>query len=265
MSSTVPEKRKINGLPDDIFCYNSDQFYAFVKKSYGDDLAELFSFQAIRNGLHVLNTSPDDILLILQGESKTIDKLKNLCCFEIAENKYQIKLGVKLALNSFIESVKVKYEEQNKRKNNRSSTQRLSSRSGAATFVDQTQSQNATISAPSTVLSPSTNDTLSTPSKLISTKNNRNAVDHIENIKQRISEWWSYNGDDNSSFEHGTHYFLEINKSLNDPYVCVLSCQCHNRFKLPFVTTGLFKLSTFYRHLKEQHCEKFSKMVSILY
>ncbi len=86
MSSTVPEKRQINGLPDDIFCYNPDQLYKFVKQSYGDDLAELFSFQSIRNGLHVLNTSSDDILFILQGQFKTIDKLKNLCCFEIDEN-----------------------------------------------------------------------------------------------------------------------------------------------------------------------------------
>lgn len=89
MSSTVPESKQINSLPDDFFDYTPDQFYSFVKRFYGDDLAELFSFQSIRNGLHILNTSPDDILLILQLQSKTIDQLRNLCCFEINENSYR--------------------------------------------------------------------------------------------------------------------------------------------------------------------------------
>ena len=84
--STVPESKQINGLPDDFFDYNADQFYQFIKQSYGDDLAELFSFQSIRNGLHIINTSPDDILSILQLQSETIDKLRNLCCLEIDEN-----------------------------------------------------------------------------------------------------------------------------------------------------------------------------------
>jgi hypothetical protein len=96
-------------------------------------------------------------------------------------------------------------------------------------------------------------------------RNNLNETDYIENIKQRISEWWSDNSDENSLFEHGTHYFLEINKSSSDSYVCVLSCQCNHRFKLPFMTTGIFKLSTFYRHLKEKHSQEFVKMVCFLF
>ena len=265
MSSTVPESKQINGLPDDFFDYDSDQFYSFVKQSYGDDLAELFSFQSIRNGLHVLHTSPDDILLILQVQSKAIDKLRNLCCFIIDENRYQVKLGVKLALNNFIECMKAKYAEQNKRKKNRSSAQHLSFSSSAVAIIDQTERQKKTISAQSTELSPSSDDALSTQSRFISGKNKMEAYEHVENIKQRISEWWSNHGDENLSFEHGTNYFLEINRSLNDSYVCVLSCQCRQRFKLAFMTTGLFKLSAFYRHLKEQNCAKSSRTVGFFY
>ena len=111
MSSTVPKSKQINGLTDEFFYYNADQFYWFVKQSYADDLAELFSFQSIRNGLHIINTSPDDILSSLQLQSKTIDKLRNLCCLGIDENTYQVKLSVKLALNNFIELMKSKYTE----------------------------------------------------------------------------------------------------------------------------------------------------------
>ena len=175
-----------------------------------------------------------------------------------------MKLGVKLALNSFIESMKSKYIEQSKRKKSRSSAQHPSFSSAAAPIANQPQAQQqqqTTISAHSTDLSLSSDVTMSQQSKLPSERK-MNDYEHIENIKERISEWWASFGNEYSSFEHGTNYFLEINRSLNDSYVCVLSCRCHQRFKLPLMTTGLFKLSTFYRHLKEQNCVKFSRKVS---
>ena len=85
MSSTVPKSKQINGLTDDFFDYNADQFYWFVKQSYADGLTELFGFQSIRNGLHIINTSPDDILSSLQLQSKAIDKLRNLCSLDCRE------------------------------------------------------------------------------------------------------------------------------------------------------------------------------------
>ena len=262
MSSTGPGRKQINGLPDDFFDYNADQFYRFVKQSYGDDLAELFSFQSVRNGLHIVNTSPDDILSILQLQSKTIDKLRNLCCLEIDENTYQVKLGVKLALNSFIESMKSKYTEQNKWIKSRSSAQHPSFSFGAAiaSQPQAQQQQQTTTSAQPTDLSLSSDDTMSKQSKF-PLERRMNDYEHIENIKDRISEWWARFGDEYSSFEHGTNYFLEINISLNDSYACVLSCRYHQRFKLPLMPTDLFKLSTFYPHLKEQNCVKFSRTV----
>jgi hypothetical protein len=67
MTSIVPEVTvNANDLPEDIFSYNHDQFYEFIKHKYGPDLAALFSFQAIRSLTHLLSTSCDDILMILQ-------------------------------------------------------------------------------------------------------------------------------------------------------------------------------------------------------
>ncbi|CAF0817245.1 unnamed protein product [Adineta steineri] len=118
-SSTSATVINQNGLSDDIFHYNNDQFYNYILQSYGDDLAELFRFQAIRNGSHILQASCDAILLILQQEFDEIDKLRQLCCFKINKDKYEIKLGVKLAINSLIGLLKVKQEEQQKKNNKR--------------------------------------------------------------------------------------------------------------------------------------------------
>ena len=162
--------------------------------------------------------------------------------------------------------MKSKYTEQSKREKSQSSAQHPSFSSGAAAITNQpqTQQQKTTISAQSTDLPVSSDDTLSKKSKLPSERK-MNDYEHIENIKQRISEWRTNFGNENSSFEHRTNYSLEINRSLDDSYVCVLSCRCHQRFKLPVMTTGLFKLSAFYQHLKEQNCAKFSRAVYFLW
>ena len=44
MSSINPEEIYTNDLPDDIFSYNQDRFYDFLKHSYGNDIAELYLF-----------------------------------------------------------------------------------------------------------------------------------------------------------------------------------------------------------------------------
>ena len=57
--------------------------------------------------------------------------------------------------------------------------------------------------------------------------------------------------------------FLAINKSINDIYTCVLTCQCSTRFKLSFMSGGFFELSSFYRHIKEKQCIQLPNEVSI--
>ncbi|CAF4709537.1 unnamed protein product, partial [Rotaria sp. Silwood2] len=167
-------------------------------------------------------------LSVLQHESEDINKLKNLCCFELA----------------------------NKRFEKRSSDQHSSSSIDTSTSIDQTQSQNETKLLSATSLTSSSTDTNPTRSRLPLIQNKMNEMDHILDIKNQISKWWDgVDNNNNSLLDEGTQYFLEINKSINNSYTCVLSCQCGIRFKLPF-TEGLFKLSAFYRHLKEKKCVK---------
>ncbi|CAF0767588.1 unnamed protein product [Adineta steineri] len=258
-SSTSATEINQNGLPDDIFHYNNDQFYNYILQSYGDDLAELFRFQAIRNGSHFLQALCDAILLILQQESDEIDKLRQICCFKINKDKYEIKLGVKLAINSLIGLLKVKQEEQQKKKKKHISTKRTSSNIDTLISMDETQSQDE-MTTPTTITVSPVTDTQSTQSKLPLIQNRFNEIDHVIDIEQRINKWWcTFNNDNNLLLSEGTHFLLEINKSINDTYACILSCQCRNRFKLPFMTTGFFKLSAYFRHLKEKQCLTRSK------
>ncbi|CAF3298075.1 unnamed protein product [Rotaria sp. Silwood2] len=182
-----------NDLPEDIFTYNHERFYEFIEQQYGIDLAELFRFQAIRNATHLLNTSCDDIISILQLESNDIKVLKNLCCFQIAGDKYKIKLGVKLALKNFIELVKIKQQQQQKKK--KSSIQPLS--------INRTQPQPQTqtlvgtsnettdetqIELPTLPSIPSKNDTSLTRSRLTTLQKKLNELDHIADIENRINK-----------------------------------------------------------------------------
>ncbi|CAF3933151.1 unnamed protein product [Rotaria sp. Silwood1] len=82
MSSIVSEATENNNdLPADVFSYNNDRFYQFVEEKYGADIAELLSFQAIRNGAHLLSTSCDEILMIFQQESNDLNQLKKNVLF----------------------------------------------------------------------------------------------------------------------------------------------------------------------------------------
>lgn len=138
-----PEKQNSNILPNDFFRYNEKQFYEFLEHSYGNDIAQLFSFQAIRNGLHLLNTTVDEILSVLQYESEDINKLKNLCCFKLSNNRFEVRLGVKLAISNLIELVNNKRQQE--KKSNRSTGQRLSYNINTLTSINQNESQDDTI------------------------------------------------------------------------------------------------------------------------
>jgi hypothetical protein len=260
ISVTIPERRNSNDLPDDIFSYNEDIFYKFVKKWYGHDLAELFTFQAIRNGSHLVNSTVEDVLSVLQYESNDIDYLKNLCCFRIGNDQFQVKLGIKLAINNLISLLNIKQEQEKKKK--RSSIRCSTSDNDAPTSINQTQFGNQTIPSSSTSLTPTNNDVDTTGSTLTAIKNGMNEIGHILDIKDRIDKWCTTSDINNISLDEGSHYSLEINKSINNTYACVLTCQCEIRFKLSFLSTGYFKLSSFYRHLKEQ-CIPFLNMVNI--
>jgi hypothetical protein len=112
MSSITTQSPSTNhGLPDDIFDLQHDHFYHFIETKYGIDLAELFRFQSIRNGSDVLQASLEDILSILKEDSIHLNELKEMCCFEVSGNYCAVKLGVKLAIRSLIQSLKAKQDQ----------------------------------------------------------------------------------------------------------------------------------------------------------
>jgi hypothetical protein len=191
-------------------------------------------------------------LSILQENSKDINHLKKLCCFQLSDNKCRVKLGVKLAINNLIQSLKIKQEQQQKKK--KSSHQRSSSNVNIKPSVNDTLSQDEIISLESTPsISSVVVDTSSTQPKVKGIERILDEIGHVTDIKQRLNQWWtSINKNDDVLLEEGLHYFLKINKSINTKYSCILSCLCHTRFKLSLMPTGFFKLSSFCRHIKEK-------------
>ena len=85
-------------------------------KKRGADLAELSSFQAIRHATHLMDTTFHEILSILQQDSKYINNLQKLCCFQLNDNQFRVKLGVKLAISNLIQSLKIKKGQQQQQK-----------------------------------------------------------------------------------------------------------------------------------------------------
>ena len=112
---TAQSASRAGGLPDDILSLSHADFYDFVEREYGFDLAELFRFQSIRNGIHLLDASSNDVLSIFSQDSVELNELKKMCCFQVVGNKYEVKLGVKLAIRNLIQSLKVKYDQQRKK------------------------------------------------------------------------------------------------------------------------------------------------------
>ena len=97
-------------------------------------------------------------------------------------------------------------------------------------------------------------DTSSTQPEVKEIESVLDEIARLTDIKQRLNQWWiSINSNDNVFLEECVHYFLQVNKSVNDRYACTLSCLCHTRFKLSFIPTGFFKLSSFFRHIKEKN------------
>ncbi|CAF4784162.1 unnamed protein product, partial [Rotaria sp. Silwood2] len=199
-------------------------------------------FQSIRNGEHLLQASSDDILLILRQDSDDLSALKKMCCFQVVGNNYEIKLGVKLAINNLIYSLKMKQEQQKKKK--RRPTQRLPSLAShldVTAVTNQKQMQDEMSSPESSLVGPLASRKASDELKEIHVKENSNEISHQVDIEQRINKWWSKaNEDEDLSLNVVIDYSLEINKSLNNTYACILTCKCGVRFKLPYLMPGLF-------------------------
>ena len=108
-----------NAYTDDVFLYAHDQFYEYIRQSCGNDVAELLKFQSIRSASHLLLTTKNDILAVFGQESSELNELRQLCCFTVLEKKHEVKLGVKLAIDSLIRMLSTKQKEKKKESRNR--------------------------------------------------------------------------------------------------------------------------------------------------
>ena len=114
-------------------------------------------------------------------------------------------------------------------------------------LVTNTLSQDEIVSLESTPISPVAVNASSTQPKVKEIESVLDEIGHLTNIKQRLNQWWIYiNSNDNVFLEEGVHYFLEVNKSINDRYACTVSCLCHTRFKLSFMPTGFLNCHRFF-------------------
>ncbi|CAM4956549.1 unnamed protein product [Rotaria socialis] len=120
---------------------------------------------SIRNAGVLLDTSCEDILLVLQQESDGIDALKKMSCFEVAGNKYQVKLGVKLTINNLIQSLNV-------------------------APLNQAQTQDTVTPLESTLYSPLTTNTSPIQSTSTPMQRKLNELGHTADIEERMDRWW---------------------------------------------------------------------------
>jgi hypothetical protein len=192
MSSVVSRSSTVaSRLPDNIFDLENDQFYEFIKSKYGNDLAQLISFRSIRNGEHLLEATIDELLLVLNEDSNEIDDLRKLCCFRVTENEFKVKLGVKLAINNLIQSLKMKLLERAKKKRRLiDQPPPLSVRLNAET-PNQTPVVDEIPSPISLFNPPLPNDLNSTGSQIKRLQKKSTEIAHKMDIERRMNRWWS--------------------------------------------------------------------------
>ena len=275
-----------NADTDDVFLYAHDQFYEYIRQSCGNDVAELLKFQSIRSASHLLLTSKNDILAVFEQESSELNELRQLCCFTVLEKKHEVKLGVKLAIDSVIRTLSTKQKEKKKESRNRlDRTKPLPSAGSEETTSNNTnlaQDMSTFTSTPalptgvSTSLSPpmiSQNPMSISQSTVSASLDSEmlqegsqakpkvqsafNKTDMLAKLTRQIANFWNkVNGSPDSLLEEGKDYSVKITSMTNQSPTCIVKCLCGSQFKLPFVSNAVasFKLSAFYRHVREKRC-----------
>ena len=180
-----------------------------------------------------------------------------MCCFQVVGNKYEVKLGVKLAIRNLIQSLKVKYDQQRKQKRRPALQSSTMSINTDATAVNNPSQLLDNTSSVSSITFSSMVDLSSSQARLSRAPKTSTESTHQVDIKKRINNWWTKNNDrEDISCDPGKDYHWEISRSPGDVFHCYFMCICGIRFKLTLLDSGVFKLSSFFRHMKEQHAVK---------
>lgn len=108
-----------------------------------------------------------------------------MCCFEVAGNKCTVKLGVKLAIRSLIQSLKIKQDQQRKRRRRATQQAPLLSIDGyGSVFTHSNQAQKMASSIPSVMNPPMINPSSNKEQTVRPQKSTE--LSHQIGIEQRI-------------------------------------------------------------------------------
>ena len=93
-------------LPDDIFSYENDAFYAFVRGFLGDVEAEITRVQCIEKARLLLKIP--NVFSFLELNCDELLELKRQTCFIIDEVNFVVKSGIEFNIEYFVELVRSK-------------------------------------------------------------------------------------------------------------------------------------------------------------
>jgi hypothetical protein len=97
-------------LPPDILSLQNYDFFRVVEKLAGDIVAELLRIQAIRN-VRTFMLVPD-VLDVFKINAYELQQIKSRACFQLENNDYIVKIGIKISLEYLRELFEMKINEQ---------------------------------------------------------------------------------------------------------------------------------------------------------
>ncbi|CAM4985297.1 unnamed protein product [Rotaria socialis] len=167
-------------VPDDIFSYQNEQFYDFIKKLIGDKQVNLLAFQEISNAdiyLHCCN-----VLNILKLDSSALIPYKESLCLKLDDNNYTVLPGIKSSFSYLTELLTKKKDEMIRTARQGRSCQTLSTCS--ATNIHDTNNSTTASNSFSAC-----SDSICSQSRIASMDVSTFSDSHTKRIVFMINEW----------------------------------------------------------------------------
>ncbi|CAF4142252.1 unnamed protein product [Rotaria sordida] len=92
-------------LPHDVLSYHDDIFYDLVRDKCGGIVEEIFKLQKIRSAQTLLRIT--DVFDFMNYDSDDLNVLKQKVGFRLNNGQYQIKPGILMDVNSFLQSLRI--------------------------------------------------------------------------------------------------------------------------------------------------------------
>ncbi|CAF3216496.1 unnamed protein product [Rotaria sp. Silwood2] len=92
-------------LPHDVLSYHDNIFYDLVRDKCGGIVEEIFKFQKIRSAQTLLRIT--DVFDFMNYDSDDLNVLKQKVGFRLNNGQYQIKPGILMDVDSFLQSLRI--------------------------------------------------------------------------------------------------------------------------------------------------------------